>query len=270
MKVQRLYLVLLVMSLAILSNAALAQDMVFITERFFNPQPLGVRLCAQTVPGIPNIPMTFFGEGVYGTHPVPATATTNSLGFGCAKAFWPVGVYSVQVNAGPVWSPFVAVTVAPQSICCGLTGGGALALFHYGVPKNITRTLEPRFATFGILFDEGCNGRKCAKIPFQLLYFDHDNPLGPVSFVAKSFISKQFGIAPNPSESVRFVGNGQFQLGADPPKYVRYIAEIIDGNPDQFYLEIRDFAGKVLYQSSIGISFEGLVISGQVDVDCVE
>lgn len=269
MRVRKLYVALLALSLALVSSAAMALDMVYITERFFNPQPFGVKLCAQTVPGIPNVPMTFYGESVFGIDPVPANTVANSLGYGCATAFWPVGVYAVQVSAGPLWSPFVAVTVADtQRICCGVAGGGQVGIFHYGPPFNTVRTLQPRFASFGILYDEGCSPGRCPRIPFQLLYFDHDNPLGSISFVAKSFMQVQHSAMNNPGQIVTFVGNGLFQQGAGPEQYVRYYLKIIDGSTDKFCLELRNFAGQVIYRSSAGINWEGTVINGEIIIDC--
>lgn len=269
MRSHKLGKLLLVLLLSVVSSAALALNTVVVTEGYFHPQPFGVRICAQTIPAIPNAQMTFYGESIFGTKPVPATTIANSLGFGCARTNWPVGVYSVQVNADSLWSPFVAVTVADLNrICCGVAAGGAVGIFHYGVPGNIIRTLEPRFATFGLLYNQGCSPGNCYRIPFQLLYFDHDHPLGPVSFVAKSFMQMQFGASPNPGSIVRFVGNGLFQQGAGSPMYVRYCVETVDGNPDRFKLELSNFAGQVIYKSSIGIGYEGAVIGGNVFVDC--
>jgi len=250
----RRYVSFTLMALCLIIAAGAAQafmSTVEVTGSFFGSMPTPLNLCAELTPWANAKPVTFTGITPYMIKVKAGPVNTNVLGIACGSANWPQNIYTVTAYAklngtGPT-SPPVAVSRFNPKNFCGLQGGGALHLLSYGVPPNVQHELPPgRQATFAII-DKLNPGKN-----FGILYYDNDNPLGAVSFVAKSYEYALFTpqIGPPPYTSVLFLGTGRAVFGG-VPKIVHYEVRA-DNFPydNYFYIELWSIDGHLLYESA--------------------
>ena len=245
-------LTLMALCLIILAGAGQAIPATLeVTGSFFSAMPTPLSLCAVLDPGMSGKPVTFTGITPYTIKVKAGPVPTNALGDVCALANWAQNIYTVTAYAklngtGPT-SPPVAVSRFNPKNFCGLQGGGALHLLSYDVPPNVQHHgLPARQATYAII-DKLNPGRN-----FGILYYDNDNPLGAVSFVAKSYESAIFtpvgGIPPY--NTVDFLGTGRAVFGG-VPKIVHYYVHADDYPNDMwFYIEMWSIDGRLLYESA--------------------
>jgi hypothetical protein len=258
-----MHLVVLGMALLLLAGSAWAKkpDDMSITGNFFNPRPGSTTLCAK-VDQMGEWDLRFTGETPYGLVFGAAPLFTNAAGTGCINTVWPQGVYKVKVKASEIKSVFglvqgpkpkakedVAVSVFNPNGFCGAQGGGALKLFSYGVPPSVKKTLASRQATFAYIFKQSVPQN------YGVFYFDTENPDHKVKFVARSFTDIFFddqvdGIVPYKTVEVR--GNSTAEIDEDdmPVHYLIY-ADNYPGD-NWFRIQLWDFTGNLVYQSSIG------------------
>lgn len=220
-----------------------------VTGSFFSAMPTPLRLCAELTPTASGAPVTFNGVTPYSIKTKAGPRSTNALGLACVSANWAQNIYTVRATAvvnGGVTSPPVAVSVYNPRNFCGVQGGGALQLWSYDVPPNVQYTFDPRQATFALIYklNPGKN--------FGILYYDNDNPLGAVSFVAKSFEFTDSTYYDEEEEynQVEFWGVGRAILDGVPTLVHYYI--LVDDYPDDnyFYIELWSITGNLLYESA--------------------
>lgn len=248
-------LALMALCLTVLAGAAQAITYSLeVTGTFFSSMPTPLRLSADLAPSASGKPVTFNGITPYNikVKAGPVLSTTDDALFNNAyvNANWAQNIYTVtayaKLNGGGVTSPPVAVSRFNPRNFCGVQGGGALHLKSYGVPPNVQHTFDPRQATYALIYklNPGKN--------FGILYYDNDNPLGAVSFVAKSFESVIVTPFPGipPYTMVEFRGSGRAVLGGVPTLVHYYV--YLDDYPDDsyFYIELWSTKGKLLYESA--------------------
>ncbi len=201
MKLRTVSLTLIALCLIILASGAQAVPTVEVTGSFFSTMPSPHGLCAQLLPWASGKPTTFTGITPYTIKVKAGPVNTNALGIACVNANWAQNIYTVtaysKLNGTGPTSPPVAVSRFNPKYFCGLQGGGALHLLSYDVWPNIQHQVLPeRQATYAII-DKKNPGKN-----FGILYYDNDNPLGAVSFVAKSYENAMYtpviGIPPTP------------------------------------------------------------------------
>jgi hypothetical protein len=266
-------LALSILALVILASMACANNIgsVEVTGNFFNPKPGLTTLCADT--HMSGWFVEFQGETPYGLLFDAGPMMTNSLGKICIKTIWPQGVYAVEAHMlrdersmlqqpNDSEAEEVAISVFNPFLFCGAQGGGALSLFSYDVPPSVKTTLAPRQATFAYIFKQ--------RVPqnYGIWYFDNDNPLGPVEFVAQSFTDISYGNAVfdmTAFQVVQVYGNGMVEFDETneiPCHYFMYANDFPGGN--SFQLVLWDFAGNVLYRSApTNIGPESTVLKGK-------
>ena len=229
-----------------------------ITGAFFSTMPTPLRLCAELTPSASGAPVTFNGVTPYNIKTKAGPMNTNALGLACVRANWPQNIYTVRATAnvnGGVTSPPVAVSVYNPRNFCGVQGGGALHLLSYGVPPSVQhQSLPARQATYALIYklNPGKN--------FGILYYDNDNPLGAVSFVAKSYESvidtSEVGLsgpttvgAPDYTE-MEFRGVGRAVLNGVPTLVHYYVLVDDYADDNYFYIELWSLTGHLLYESA--------------------
>lgn len=252
MKLRNTSLTLIALCLIIMASGAQAvPSTVEVTGSFFSTMPSPHGLCSQLLPWASAKPVTFTGITPYTIKVKAGPVKTNALGIACVNANWAQNIYTVTAYAklngtGPTSAP-VAVSRFNPKLFCGLQGGGALHLLSYGVSPNIQHQLPPeRQATYALIYklNPGKN--------FGILYYDNDNPLGAVSFVAKSYESVIVTpiVSPPAFTNVEFRGTGRAVLNGVPTLVHYYV--YADSFPDDnyFYIELRGLDWQLLYESA--------------------
>jgi len=244
-------LTLMALCLIVLAGAAQAIPYsVEVTGAFFSTMPTPLGLSAQLTPWANGKPVTFTGITPYTIKVKAGPVNTNALGQASVNANWAQNIYTVtayaKLNGAGVTSPPVAVSRFNPRNFCGVQGGGALHLLSYDVPPNVQHTIDPRQATYALIYKLN-PGRN-----FGILYYDNDDPLGAVSFVAKSYESVIVTPVPgDPAYNIlEFRGVGRAVLGG-VPMWVHYYV-YLDDYPDDnyFYIELTSITGRLLYESA--------------------
>lgn len=266
---------LTLMALCLTVLAGTAQAITYsleVTGAFFSTMPTPLRLCADLTPSASGKPVTFTGITPY-TIKVkagPVLSTTDDVlgNNACVNANWAQNIYTVtayaKLNGSGVTSPPVAVSRFNPRSFCGIQGGGALHLLSYDVPPNVKYTFDPRQATYALIYklNPGKN--------FGILYYDNDDPLGAVSFVAKSFESVIVtpDAGPPAYTMAEFRGVGRAVFGC-VPKLVHYYV-YADDYPDDsyFYIELWSLDGHLLYESAGPEEAEQHVYDGMNVITC--
>ncbi len=252
-------LVVFALALALLASSAWAfLPGVDITGNFFNPKPGSTTLCGD-VEGNGNWIVEFMGETPYGLKFTAGPMMTDSVGKLCIKTTWPQGVYAVEAQTslltlnqhlqnGVSEPEEVAVSVFNPNWFCGTQGGGALQLVSYDVPPSVKTSVTSRQATFAYIFKQ--------RVPqnYGIWYFDNENPLGAVEFVAKSFTDIFYSSRVKDLTAYKVVevyGNGLAEFNETDEFFVHYYMYADDfPGENSFQLVLWDFAGNVLYMSA--------------------
>lgn len=166
----------------------------------------GTALCGKATlngAGVPAQTLWFEGTNLSGVTFASPSFPTNILGVGCKSTSWSPNIYEVVVKMGDAQGPFVDSPVSDPVVLTiyrpvgyGLYLGGELRLFNYGSSPNVRRTIEPRTAYFGLIWEVGPHPWPVPPPPYlprgmneQFLFLDNHYPVdGPIAGIIEKYV----------------------------------------------------------------------------------